>query len=350
MGLTNRVVQNIITCCLLTVCTFTTPTRDLRAEGHRPTLAQLLGGSQIDLSQSPVALILTNEYMCTGLLVGKHEVITAGHCLAAQASEFTVQVGTEKHSVSQVVRSAAFSEGAPATLAFIKYDLGMILLDSPVETVQPASVLNDLRITSGDTLTVIGRGANELPNREQALGEGRTGDFLVDDANGSVIVTTSLIKKSSTCPGDSGAPVFKRIGNATFAVGVVSAGTNFANSQGKCVVNGRGLSVFVDLQSETSQLFLSQFDGVQHASGRALFVAERLQKLTSRITTTSIKARAPKLIKELVKLRQLASEEQRISINTMIRSLRSLGSSSSRKAHTSILRKLRIAAEQARAL
>ena len=352
MGLTKRAVSSLVTCFSIAVCVLSTPPQAVFshrilshstafADQSRPSLAPLLGGSKVDLSKSPVALILTNEYMCTGLLVGKYEVVTAGHCLAAQSSEFIVRVGNEEHSVKQVVRSAAFSENSPATLAFIKYDLGMLLLDSPVESIQPAPVLRDLRITQGDTVTVIGRGANELLRGEEELGQGRIGEFLVDDANGSVIVTTSLVKKSSTCPGDSGAPVFKRIGESLLAVGVVSAGTNFTNSQGRCVVNGRGLSVFVDLQSESSQLFLSQFDGVKYASGREQFVAERLQQLTSRITASTLKVRAPKLIKELVKLRSLASGEQRLTIASMIRTLRALQANNSRKNHVTVLRKLR---------
>lgn len=312
------------------------------AQSRVPETAPLLGGSPTDLSASPVALILTREYMCTGLLVGAQEVLTAGHCIASAASDFVVIVGSEKHSVTTVVRNSQFNVDAPATLAFIKHDLGMLLLTTPVTTVTPVPVLNDLPTTDGDTLSVIGRGANEVPDSEQPLGTGRRADFLVDDANGSVIVTTNLVLDGTTCPGDSGAPVFKTIGGSLFAVGVVSAGTSFTRDNGRCVSSGRGLSVFVDLQSEFSKLFLSQFDGVKSASGRTLFVAEKLVQLSQRVTTRNVSSRAPKLIRELLKLRKYASTEQLSIISRMVRTLRSVSQKRGDKAHTAAVRNLKI--------
>lgn len=312
------------------------------AQDRVPPTAPLLGGSPTDLSASPVALILTREYMCTGLLVGRQEVLTAGHCIASAASDFVVIVGSEKHQVSTVVRNSQFNVDAPATLAFIKHDLGMLLLSTPVTSVPPVPVLNDLPTTDGDTLSVIGRGANEQADSEQPLGVGRRADFLVDDANGSVIVTTNLVLDSTTCPGDSGAPVFRSIGGTLFAVGVVSAGTSFTRSNGRCVSSGRGLSVFVDLQSEFSKLFLAQFDGVLLASGRTLFVAEKLVELSQRVTTRNVNTKAPRLIRELLKLRKYANVDQLSIISRMIRTLRSLSQKRGSKAQSEAVRNLRI--------
>ena len=312
------------------------------AQDRRPETAPLLGGSPIDLSASPVALILTREYMCTGLLVGAQEVLTAGHCIAATASEFVVVVGNEKHLVTTVVRNSQFNVDAPATLAFIKHDLGMLLLKSPVTTVAPVPVLNDLPTVDGDTLSIIGRGANEQPDADQPLGNGRQANFLVNDANGSVIVTTNLVLDGTTCPGDSGAPVFRSIGGSLFAVGVVSAGTSFTRENGTCVSSGRGLSVFVDLQSEFSKLFLSQFDGVKVASGRTLFVADKLVQLSQRVTTKNVSTRAPKIIRELLKLRKFASQEQLQIISRMIRTLRTLTRRQGIKAQSAAVRNMRI--------
>lgn len=312
------------------------------AEVQRPETAPLLGGSPIDLSASPVALILTREYMCTGLLVGAQEVLTAGHCIASAASDFVVVVGNEKHLVTTVVRNEQFNVESPATLAYIKHDLGMLLLKTPVTTVAPVPVLNDLPTVDGDTLSVIGRGANEQPDADQPLGNGRRAEFLVDDANGAVIVTTNLVLEGTTCPGDSGAPVFRSIGGSLFAVGVVSAGTSYTRESGKCVSSGRGLSVFVDLQSEFSKLFLSQFEGVKIASGRTLFVADKLVQLSQRVTTKNVSTRAPKIIRELLKLRKYASQEQLEIIARMVRTLRTLARKQGIKAQSAAVKNLRV--------
>ncbi len=320
------------------------------ADAQRPRTEALLGGTDTDLSSSPIALILTKKFLCTGLLVGPQQILTAGHCMDASASEYRVIVGTKKFLVDGVFRSAAYDPLGPVTLGTIQYDLGMLTLTSPVEEVAPSPILQDLPLRPRDSVTVFGRGTNELPDAIQGLGTGRVGNLKVEDVNGAVIITSTGSADVATCPGDSGAPLFRSVAGYTVTAGVVSAGTNDADAAGMCRPSKGGISVFVDLQSPSSRSFLSQFPEVQYLSGRKVSFLSGVNELAPRLTGTNVAKNGTKLVSQFTKLRRFADPLRAPILNAVIRSLKEASSSRSKPKKLAALQAAASAVQELQAL
>jgi hypothetical protein len=320
------------------------------AYAELPRTEALLGGTTADLSNSPVALILTKKFLCTGLLIGPQLILTAGHCMEASASEYRVIVGTKKFLVDNVFRSAAYDPLGPVTLGTIQYDLGMLTLSSPVTEVAPLPVLQDLPLRPRDSVTVVGRGTNELPDSIQDIGTGRTGNLKVEDVNGAVIITSTGSSDVATCPGDSGAPLLRSFGGYTVTAGVVSAGTNGADAAGVCRPSRGGISVFVDLQSPSSQSFLAQFPGVEYLSGRKVSFLSGVNELAPRLTNSNITRNGTRLVSQFAKLRRFADPLRTPILDTVIRSLKTASSSRSRAKKSAALQAAADAVQELQAL
>lgn len=325
---------------------------NVTAQTLPPVTSQpLLGGSAIDLSNSPVALILTNDYMCSGVLIGQREVLTAGHCSLSSAEEYFVVVGQKKYKVAGVFTHVGYKDNAPVTLYTVRFDLGMLVLTEDVTDITPVSLLADLPIKSGAKLTVIGRGSNEFASKTQSIGEGRIGEVTVDDSNGFVVVSSRSTTKVSTCAGDSGGPVFRIIDGVLTLAGIVSAGTNSVSSSGVCSTRDSrsGVSLFVNLQSSVSSDFLKQFGGLQTVSGSELLFQEGLKTLLPQVSSIRSATKAAQLELKLRKLLQFkgAGTERVTLLTALIRNIRAASRATSR---TGLTAAVSLASGNARAL
>lgn len=271
--------------------------------GGVPSVAQelsgkIIGGSFVDLTGGPVALILTSSYICSGVLVGPSEVLTAGHCTAtaAPANDYSVVVGGGTYGVSSVHFNSSYDvsgdvvENAP-------YDTGMLLLSSPVTGATPIPVLRSLPVEVGDPATIYGYGTNEnsgLPDRDPTE-NGKRANIYVEDVSGGLLSSSHLfgLVNASTCAGDSGGPMVQAIAGHSAVVGSLSIGTNGISSS-TCFLSDGGYYSYVNLQSETSRSFLGQFAGVRVITGPRIFVESAAKQakrdLTSALRVTRLTA------------------------------------------------------------
>ena len=273
---------NLLLIALLTL-SMTSRCESVHADSLR---AKIIGGEFQNLTSGPVALISTSNFLCSGILVGTREVLTAAHCVADSNSnpDYTVYLGGASYQVSDRYYNSYYTPNGDV-LPNIRYDLGILILSTEVSGASPVPVLFNGPISRGDRAFLFGYGQNELtgdPSRDP-LSDGKVGPFRVTSASGGVISSSHSSAGASSCHGDSGGPAIQLLGGYIGVIGTVSAGTN-ADYEGACQLNGGGKFSLVDLQSTTSRQFLSYFGGVQYISGYRIIVLTVTERLKPTLT------------------------------------------------------------------
>jgi hypothetical protein len=230
---------------------------------------KIVGGSfQPSIAGSKVAFIITPNYSCSGALVGKYAVLTAAHCVAQvhTTSEIGVYVGRDWYEVDNAWYHSKFDPNKTADQSS-KYDLGMLILNRPVASTRPLSILSGRRVKRGSQLLIAGYGTNELSNdpTRSFLDDFKIGVASVVKADGRQLFSSNSPNGASTCAGDSGGPASVAYGGTNIALaGIVSGGVNTVTSDNRCELRADGLSVYVDLQSPSSKAFLRAFKGIKY--------------------------------------------------------------------------------------
>lgn len=230
----------------------------------------MVGGSfEPSIAGYKVAFIATQDYTCSGALVGRYAILTAAHCVAQvqTISDFAVYVGRDWYQVESAWYHSRFDPNQSASRA-AKYDLGMLILDRPVTSTKPLSILASRRVKRGSQLLIAGYGTNELSNDplRSIIDNFKIGLANVVRADSHLLFSTYRSNGASTCAGDSGGPASVAYGRASIALaGIVSAGVNTVSSDNRCKLRADGLSIYVDLQSRSSKAFLREFKGIKYA-------------------------------------------------------------------------------------
>jgi V8-like Glu-specific endopeptidase len=194
-------------------------------------------------------------WRCSGTLIGPRLFLTAGHCTEAPAAHVEIWFDADVQSgiPGNGYPFVGDVGGTPHTHpnynpnAFFLYDLGAVVLDTPVldkgfAVLPTLDVLDQLKTRRGQTdqtFTAVGYGlqrASPKPEREEAMrvrmlarpklvqiNNGYVGDFSM--------VLSNNASTGGTCFGDSGGPNF--IGDSNVVGGVTSFGKN-----GNCAGTG----------------------------------------------------------------------------------------------------------------
>ena len=171
--------------------------------------------------------------LCTGTAVARDIVLTAAHCVQANAV-----VRASKTSAALAIRTAAIHPRFDRQ-AYARHrataDVALVKLAAPLPPqIAPAELaLPGLRIVPGDRMTIAGFGI-VAPDSDAGLGEPRSAALVVTGQPGTLQVrltdpaTRNARPGLGACTGDSGGPAFA--GDAL--AGVVSWTTGPGNSAG----------------------------------------------------------------------------------------------------------------------
>lgn len=309
---------------------------------------RLYGGNFATLYTGPVALILTSTFQCSGILVGPREVLTAAHCTADTTanSDYQVVVGGTEYGVSARYYNGNYDPEADAVDA-APYDLGILLLSRSVSGVSPVPVLAGDPVSVGKAVAIYGYGTNELSGASDRdpREEGKVGQAVITDNAGGLLTSNNNTGGSSVCAGDSGGPMLESVDGTSVVVGTLSVGMNETHN-GYCYLVGDGEFDYVNLQSATSQSFLSNFAGVTYHANDATRVRTESAKLISKVRS-AVKSRNPfTLIKKAASvltraksLRAYASGDEVTVLNQAIRQLKAVTKARSLSSAKSSLRK-----------
>lgn len=214
---------------------FVLPVMALAAPSH-----EIVGGSDAladePVTQSTVLIygkLLRSHFTCTGVIIGKDAVLTAGHCLGGQGNaDLTVLFGVDQnrptHSIA--VRDQVRPDNYNTTDHDHPWnDIAILRLAQNIPaSYQPAQLLADANaIQDGASVLLAGYGINvPISNDTQNEGAGRLRkvEQKIIVAKRPLSPTEMLIdiKGHGSCFGDSGGPAYFQTKNGLIVAGIVS--------------------------------------------------------------------------------------------------------------------------------
>jgi secreted trypsin-like serine protease len=223
--------------------------------------AKIIAGTECQVAPSPVVLLDLGVGLCTGTMITREHVLTAGHCFILPEARRSSAVLLNRSSSpiafgAELIVHPGFGIEEESNL--IVNDLAIIRLDRALD-LPTLPIFLSRNIRSGDRISIFGFGQATNENNTSGsttAGILRSGEMRVSAVDNSYIFAEFGDEGSNTCFGDSGGPAIlterDRDGNLISAiVGVTSTGTSDTCSRGDN-------SNFANLQSSGSLDFINQ--------------------------------------------------------------------------------------------
>ena len=211
---------------------FTTPAQRCTLLGLNPRIIN--GSTCIEGSSPIVSLVIKADrgvQLCTGTLVKRDTILTAGHCFEADPTEIIVTggpvgAGSQRTTAASVSVHPKYDNAPDGTL---KNDVAVVTLTRAL-SLPTASIFASTPVENDDEIYIYGFGLDE----EEKTGILKSGTMTITDITQDNIFAEFTKETSNSCSGDSGGPVYSRAKRADGQtilglVGVISAGTNNCN-------------------------------------------------------------------------------------------------------------------------
>ncbi|MFN8944916.1 MAG: S1 family peptidase [Pseudobdellovibrionaceae bacterium] len=250
----NPIIIVGMVCSLMTACAPQQKSSSGLNLAGKGSSSQIVNGVEIKsidpLAKSTVALadLQGNQLsqFCSGTLIAKNVVVTAGHCAEylLEVQEGYVLFGlTEKDSISIRIANAVIHEGYNNNSNFIYKgekigknwnDLALIQMESDApEGFVPAEILpDDALLVDLDVVTLAGYGLTSGGSLGKGAGILRKTDVLVEQTRFSDQEFVTDEVGTGSCNGDSGGPVYLQKNGKTYVVGATSRGDFMCESFG----------------------------------------------------------------------------------------------------------------------
>jgi hypothetical protein len=214
--------------------------------------AKIVGGSECPSPNGTVVKLVLfdeedNQSICSGVRLNGTTVLTAAHCL----NEFVFSVLVELPSGRRLAPTniALHPEVANLGALFVN-DVALLTMSPPEGEPPPPRVWMAKKVSSEDTLTILGYGATDGTS---SVGSGalRIGKMQANEVtNDHIFSDFTPPTLSNTCFGDSGGPAFvEDEDGGLLLAGITSTGTNVL-----CAAGDR--SAFTNLTNEEMRRFI----------------------------------------------------------------------------------------------
>ena len=176
------------------------------------TLSPFITGGQID-SGHPSAGQLSG---CTGTLIGKHTVLTAGHCVGSYGY---FKVNGQKIYTKRIYRHPSYGGGN-------RNDVAVMILKQDVQGVTPTPIATQAP-TNGMAITLVGFG--KTGENKKDYGTKRYTTNVISRVSSSIF---SFRGAKNICNGDSGGPTYATYGGQEVVIGVHSTKSGWCGNGG----------------------------------------------------------------------------------------------------------------------
>lgn len=204
---------------------------------------RIIGG--VPTSEFPDCVAVGNpgRWCCTGTLVARNVVVTAGHCQGGCSARIfigaNVDLPGEIINVASAVRHPQYGQGGKHN------DLTVLILERDVTTVTPRKIATSAMVNNVTSVRVVGFG-NTDPDSTTGYGIKRMVDVPVASAScstaqaqskygcdaGLELVAGKPLLNKDSCNGDSGGPIYVKSGATWYVAGATSRATD--NSTRPC--------------------------------------------------------------------------------------------------------------------
>lgn len=196
------------------------PSKACEVVGHQlsPGVSKIIKGASCSQGNSPIVkIVVNNQTICTGVIVGNRTVLTAAHCVGMKSELYRVQTG---YDIYQVIKHVSHPHYRSQKHQRIEdYDVGLLQVDRDfLERRIPLHSVTDLK--KGELAIIAGFGLTE----RNGYGQFRAGFMRVRRADGLSVSAQYTATLSDTCGGDSGGPLLVKRGLRWVLAGVTSNG------------------------------------------------------------------------------------------------------------------------------
>lgn len=214
------------------------------ANGAASIDAGIIGGKPVaagdEITKSAVGIEATGHgVFCTGVLLAKNLVVTAGHCtgLTVRPSEMQIVFGNDLNGKLQKrrVQGGKVTDQWPQLTQEQEKNWGDIALlrfegEAPVGYEPIPSLSSAKQLKDGMNVVIAGYGFTKMNPPEEPEKLMKTTVQLSDVHFSETELKLEQAKGKGACHGDSGGPAYARINNKLFLIGVTSRSATMAGA------------------------------------------------------------------------------------------------------------------------